>query len=239
MHKMGDIRRQAALVFALISGCAVLWLGQGCVREDSLNGSDASSAASSQKLPFHAGQPTAGHTEPEAAALSLASSDAKKAPAPFQPMPYSVVLPSGTLLTVQLENTLTARKVHEGDAFKAKLAAPFTIGGHVALDLGTLLTGRVEAARVESAEASRMVDTKTVGPGYFRLTLTAITIAGKQVALQTSSLFTRATGISPDNLPMDAKVLKGRRLTFRLMAPAALNGLESTAERLQIVPTSE
>ena len=74
--------------------------------------------------------------------------------------------------------------------------------------------------------------------GYFELTLDAITVAGKPVALQTSSLFARGT-IQPSNISSGSsnirsnsiRVQKGRRLTFRLTAPLIFDDPGLTANR--------
>jgi len=76
--------------------------------------------------------------------------------------------------------------------------------------------------------------------GYFRLSLSAIDVEGRQVALQTSALFARGTsepgnvlssGSASDRRPDGVQVKKGRRLTFRLIAPVTLDDSSSMANR--------
>ncbi len=150
-------------------------------------------------------------------------------------MSHPRILPSGTLLTVQLDDSLSADKVRAGDAFTASVAAPLTIDGDTLIERGTAVTGRVESAQSQ-ADRPGLIP----GSGYFRLTLNAITVEGRQLALQTSSLFARGTlpplnvssPASPPDLRLDSlQVQKGRRLTFRLTAPVALDDPNSMANR--------
>jgi hypothetical protein len=138
---------------------------------------------------------------------------AKTSPLPFRSHPH--ILPSGTLLTVQLENSLSTAKVRDGDTFTASVAAPLTIDGDPLVERGAVATGHIESVRTQS------------GSGYFQLRLSALTVEGRQLALQTTSLFTRGTSEQPD----EVRVQKGRHLTFRLTSPVTLNEPKSIANR--------
>ena len=89
-------------------------------------------------------------------------------------------------MTVQLDDALSTTKTHAGDAFTASVAAPIGIDGDTLVERGTAVTGRVEFAQPQTDRPGL-----APGSGYFRLTLSAITIEGRQLALQTSSLFAR------------------------------------------------
>ena len=105
-------------------------------------------------------------------------------PKPASAVPFNShahTLPSGTLLTVQLQNSLSAAEVRDGDTFTASVAAPLTIDGDPLIERGTVATGHVESVRSQA------------GSGYFQLTLSALTVEGRPLALQTSSLFARGT----------------------------------------------
>jgi hypothetical protein len=187
-----------------------LGLTQGCARSQP-HSSDASSAVSEQKLPFHP------HADQASAVEGLhpaVSPDPKAASAvPFNSHPHTV--PSGTLLTVQLQNSLSAANVRDGDTFTASVAAPLTIDGDPLIERGTVATGQVESVRSQA------------GSGYFQLTLSALTVEGRPLALQTTSLFARGTLQQSDGV----RVQKGRRLTFRLTSPLTLNEPKSMANR--------
>jgi hypothetical protein len=94
---------------------------------------------------------------------------------------HSHVLPSGTLLTVELVDALSTAKARAGDTFMASVAAVLAIEGDPLIERGTTATGHVESVRSQA------------GSGYFQLTLSAITVEGRPLALQTSSLFARGT----------------------------------------------
>jgi hypothetical protein len=221
MYTMARLRGDRERASALVAFCLFLSLSQGCVRSEPLHRSDAGSQASQQKLPFHP------ETDPASAiegAHPAVSPDTKlTSTLPFRTGPHINILPSGTLLTVQLENTLSTAEIRAGDAFMASVAAPLTIDGDPLIERGTVATGHVESVRAHA------------GSGYFQLTLTAITVDGRQLALQTSSLFARGTLQQSDGV----RVQKGRRLTFRLTSPVTLNDPNSLADRQSLGPASE
>jgi len=210
MARLRDSRYRSALVVAL---CLVLSLTLGCIRSEPLHPAERTAPASpKQQLPFH---PDGG----QASASSVVLPDQKTTGLPFKAS-RTRGLSAGTLLTVQLEHSLSAANVHPGDAFAASVAAPLVIDGETVIERGTEVTGRVEAAQ------SRL------GSGYVGLTLTAITVDGTPRALQTSSLFTRGTGrhskVSSSGNSSNqglggSRIPKGRRLTFRLTTPVALD----------------
>jgi len=228
MDAMTTLRRVLRSRSAFGMFCLALSLSQGCARSEPSHPANADSV-DAQKLPFR----------PDADPVSV-SDGAGPAPAPdpklsvpFRAGLRSRILPSGTLLTVQLEDSLSTTNVHAGDAFTASVAAPLAIDGDTLVERGTAVTGRVESAQAQTDRPGLVP-----GSGYFRLTLNAITIEGRQLALQTSSLFAR--GQSPNTLALSAgaasdlrsdtvQVQKGRRLTFRLTAPLTINDPKSMA----------
>jgi hypothetical protein len=138
------------------------------------------------------------------------------------------------LLTVQLQGSLSTDIVRAGDRFTASLAAPLTIDGETLIQSGTAVTGRVE-----SEQAHAGLPGLIPGSGYFQLTLSTISIDGKPIELQTSSLFARGTlqpsSISSGRGPSDpqtenVRVRKGHALTFRLTAPVTLGYGNATAK---------
>jgi hypothetical protein len=228
MYWMSKLRCDLKRRSALVGFCFAVMLSQGCASRDPLHSADGTSAVNRESLPFHSENP------------QIASgSDSTRPAVPPDPKSASAVpfhgshprvLPSGTLLTVQLVGSLSASKVHAGDAFAAAVAAPITFDGVTLVDRGTAVTGRVESAQSEIDRVRAM--------GYFELTLDAMTVAGKPVVLQTSSLFARGT-IQPssdssgsNNIRSNSiRVQKGRRLTFRLTAPVIFDDPGLTANR--------
>lgn len=225
MSRMARFRSDAGSPSVALMLCLALGLTQGCARSEPPHPGDGTSpAATKQQLPFH----------PEAGQASVtAANNPTILPDPKTGLPFKAsriqVLPAGTLLTVQLDHSLSAANVHPGDAFTASLASPLTVDGNTVLERGSEVTGRIEAAQ------SRR------GSGYVQLTLTAITVEGTPLALQTSSLFARGTvrhlqvsssGTTPGNSSSSAlgssRIPKGRRLTFRLTAPVTLDEASSS-----------
>jgi hypothetical protein len=130
-------------------------------------------------------------------------------------------LPVGTLLSVRLNSAVSAGP---GSAFAAVLDEPVKIGDNVVVPKGAAVSGHVESAQVSDVEKNR---------GSIRLNLQSIEIGGRELPLQTSSLFTRGTAhlILTDggNTPANVMTLeKGRRLTFRLTEPVYLAAQRST-----------
>lgn len=74
----------------------------------------------------------------------------QQAPAPDQqqlPVPPSLNIPAGTLIRVQVNNTLSSEQNKAGDAFTATLVQPLIANGWVVARPGQLLTGRVASAK--------------------------------------------------------------------------------------------
>jgi hypothetical protein len=221
--------------------CVALCLNQGCARSEPSNPTNASSTAGEQKTPF---RPSADSASASDGMHPAVSPDSKLAVSlPFRTLSHPRILPSGTLLTVQLEDSLSADKVRAGDAFAASLAAPLAIDGDTLIERGTTVTGRVESAQSQ-ADLPGLIP----GSGYFRLTLSAITVEGRQLALQTSSLFARgssqpvivsASASQSDLRSHGLQVQKGHRLTFRLTAPVTLDAPNSMANRQSSGPIPE
>jgi hypothetical protein len=225
MYKMTGLRRQVECIAAIADCLIALCLIQACGRQDPLRPTDTALAATRQELPFH----------PEQISTESGSgleTDAQPATvAPFYGAAHSGVLPSGTLLTVRLEDSLSTAKFRAGDTFTASVALPFSVGGRIVVDRGAAVSGRIE-----SAKSGGPTPDGISSPGYFQLTLTAMTVSGKQVPLQTSSLFTRGNPSASQRRIPEVRVTKGRRLTFRLSAPAMWSDGDSIATRKMAVP---
>ncbi len=233
MYRMTAFSRALRSRSAFGMCCLALALSQGCARSEPSNPTNAGSAGE-QKLPFRPDTDQASSSS--GGAHPVVPPDAKLATGlPFRAASHARILPSGTLLTVQLEDSLSAATVRAGDAFTASVVAPLTIDGDTVIERGTTVTGRVESAQSQ-ADRPGLVP----GSGYFRLSLNAITLNGRRLPLQTSSLFARGTselsnvsspGSTPDLRSANLQVLKGHRLTFRLTAPVTLDHPNSMADR--------
>jgi hypothetical protein len=192
---------------------------------------EAGASASDHALPFH----------PDSEAPALVNTDNPGVPAdhgvkgslPFRNRPRSI--PFGTLVTVRLENSLSETEARAGEKFSAVVAEPVIVDGDTLIGTGTAVMGRVESEHPFGIS----------GPGYVRLALDAIVIDGKQLLLQTSSLFAHgslpqpygATPMARMSLPPAVVVFpKGRRLTFRLTSAVPLGDQSPIADRRYSAP---
>lgn len=202
---------QSRPVFRMVCLALGLSLSQACAPSEPLHRSDSTSPSPEQVLPFH---PDTDQALASEGAHPAVLPDPKVASAlPFRTGSGPRILPSGTLLTVRLEDALSAAKVRAGDTFVASVPANLAIDGNPFIERGATATGHIESVRADERS------------GYFQLTLTAITVEGRQLALQTSSLFARGTVQQPQGI----QVQKGRRLTFRLTSPLTLDESKSVA----------
>jgi hypothetical protein len=122
-------------------------------------------------------------------------SQAPQAGAEGGALPFSraqaIEVPMGTAVYIRLQEPISSTTAKEGQSFSAVLDEPVMAEGQVIAPQGTLVTGRVVAAR----QSGRMHDA-----GYLRLTLSSITINGKAVPVQTSSLFVKGGSFRNRNL---------------------------------------
>jgi hypothetical protein len=220
--------RMVKNTLALFGACFFLLLEPACVQQKPLHRDQGNLFSGQKEVPFHLPQTIA-----EDANAPRVPSDSKNSNnVPFH-MRSRRVLPSGTLLTVQLDDSLFVKKVRAGNYFPASVAEPFTVAGQVLIDRGTPVVGQVESTQFRGPRSAGVA-----AKGYFQLSLTTMTVEGRPVALQTTSLFTR--GIEPSsNGAGGVHLPKGRRLTFRLTAPAVLGEGGSVANRGFLAPSSE
>jgi hypothetical protein len=89
-------------------------------------------------------------------------------------------IPAGTPVTVHLKASLSSATARSGDSFEAALLEPIIVRGQTLAPRGTILAGRV----LEARPAGPLQDS-----GYMRLALTAVSLNGKSLPIQTSSIF--------------------------------------------------
>lgn len=102
-------------------------------------------------------------------------------------------IPSGTPITVRLRSSVSSAASHSGEAFDAVLDDPLIIDGQTVAPRGAIVTGRVVSAKA----SGHLKD-----PGYLRLTLVTLSINGKELPIQTSSIFAKGTSHEKRNLAM-------------------------------------
>lgn len=217
---------------ACIAILLALLLAPGCSQSPTSPAEEDSSTASSpdnvQKLPFHDGGSVLA-SGPEGTAQPQANE-------PNRGVPFAAsggnVLPVGTLLTVRLKETVSGAvppdaKSASPAAFAASLEYSLVINGKTVLARGTTVRGQLLSARAEVTKGNR---------SYLRLTLDSLQMNGREILLQTSSLFARgemqgprvANNVGSSSSPALAgssnvvRIEKGRFLTFRLRSPVFL-----------------
>jgi hypothetical protein len=184
-----------------------LLVDAGCSRPAGLNSAESGTTDPLQ-VPFRdADGKVAADSTANVSSASLDKPTKVETDLPFRD---SQNLPAGTLLTVRLKNPVSADSPEASGTFEAVVDEAVTVEGNTLVPRGTSVAGRVESARTS----------KVKGNGYVRVTLDSIAIAGKDLHLQTSSLFARGNvaGRGPTLDPLTLE--KGRRLTFRLTEPA-------------------
>src|SRR2546422_3361093 len=144
----------------------------GCSRQPVQPGPDEN-AAGDQQLPFDR------------------ASDKKGISPTGSLMPAAI--PAGTPITIRLQSSVSSAASHAGDSFEAVLDEPIIVQGQTVAPRGTTVTGKVVGAKA----SGRLQD-----PGYLRLTLTEISVNGKSMPMQTSSIFVKGGSHEKRNLEM-------------------------------------
>src|SRR5581483_8178085 len=138
------------------------------------------------------------HLAPDSDAATTASDASSSQPAPFndnsdktkqesllqrllpKSMQPAITVPAGTPIAVRLQATVSSESAVSGQMFDAVLAEPLVVDGKTVAPAGAAAVGRVVTAKRSGRLKS---------PGYLRLTLASVTIDGKSVPVQTSSIF--------------------------------------------------
>lgn len=112
-----------------------------------------------------------------------------------QQLPFSqskpLVVPANTTIYVRLLQPVSSATAQVGQIFSAVLDEPLVVDTQTIAAQGTPVTGKVIAAR-ESGHLHNA--------GYLRITLASITLNGKAVPLQTSSMFVSGGTFKKRNL---------------------------------------
>jgi hypothetical protein len=204
----GMNRLRALLGLAVGLALLSLLLDTGCSRPTGLNGANDRAATDSHQTPF---RDTAGKGSADSSPSPVSEfADQPAKDGTSLPFREPENLPAGTLLTVRLKNPVSAANPEAGGIFEAVVDEPVTVEGNTLVPRGASVAGRIESARPSKAR----------GSGYVRVTLDSIDIEGKDLHLQTSSLFARGNGAGNGPRLNAITLEKGRRLTFRLTEPA-------------------
>ncbi len=105
----------------------------------------------------------------------------------------ALIVPAGTPVTVSLQQSISSETAHSGDGFDAVLEEPLVVNGQAVAPRGASVKGQVLAAR-KSGHMSNS--------GYLRIGLSQITVDGKMVPIQTSSIFIQGGAHKKRNLAL-------------------------------------
>jgi hypothetical protein len=159
-----------------IAVAALLMAGIGCGKQAStpvastLPNSDQVQNQPTQSAPFANASTESASTKAESTSVKLA----KKSP-----IPEEVVIPSGTAITVRLQNAVSSATSRPGDQFEATLDQPVVVDGQTIAPEGAHVLGHVVAAR----HSGRLMH-----PGYLRIALSSMMVNGKTIPVQSSSV---------------------------------------------------
>jgi len=138
-------------------------------------------------------------------------------------IPATTHLAEGTSIAIHLRDALSSASAHAGDSFEGTLDEPVLVDGQSLIPRGAAVTGRVLDAKHSSGSRN---------PGYLRIALVSVDVAGKTVLINTSSIFAKGKAGSHDERPpagvglitnqKEAVFTPDRRLTFHLAQAADL-----------------
>jgi hypothetical protein len=99
--------------------------------------------------------------------------------------PKPLVVPADTVIAVVLDETISSKTSKSGDKFTATVESPVEIDGKVAIPKGARAEGVVNEAKAAG---------RFKGGAALSLTLTSITVNGRDHEIQTSSAMTSSKG---------------------------------------------
>jgi hypothetical protein len=112
-------------------------------------------------------------------ANGFASRDSKSLLGKLLPQHEPIVIPAGEPISIRLQNSISSATANPGDNFSFVLTEPLVVDGKTVAPTGAPGVGRVVAAR----RSGRLHNA-----GYLRVALASVTINGKQVPVETSSV---------------------------------------------------
>ena len=194
---MVDVRRVRGPLLWLISAALISFLACSRPLGDDADQSTSTAPIAQPQAPFHqtGDNPESGQVADRAQGRGFADQP------PFQD---SQNFPAGTLVTVELTNSVYAGNPISPGSFEAVVVQPVVVKGNTLIPAGATVEGRVEAAQASKVRPTR---------GYVRLALESVQLGGSDIPVQTASLFARQSAPN-DESPIHLE--KGRRLTFRL-----------------------
>lgn len=172
--------RHIALTIVLVASTFFLW---GCGKKSDQSTPPASPDSQSKATQMGVtGAIPDGSASPEAIVAATAPPDAGKTAGGSQQASWQVVIPTGTPITVRLQERLSSASAVPGERFDAVIDEPIVVRNQVVVPVGALAVGHVVLAR----RSGRLRH-----PGELGVTLDSITVGQDNVHLATSSVVVR------------------------------------------------
>lgn len=121
----------------------------------------------------------AGATGPDSAPNAPAGGGSSSGSSSASAAPAEIVVPAGTALTVTVDQKLSSKTSEAGQSFMATVAQPVTVDGRTAIPKGSSVSGKVLRAKEKG---------KIKGEGELAITLTSVTVRGKNYPLAVGPL---------------------------------------------------
>jgi hypothetical protein len=99
--------------------------------------------------------------------------------------PKPLIVPADTVISVVLDQTVSSKTANDGDKFSATVESPVEIEGKVAIQKGARVDGVVKQAKAAG---------RFKGGAVLSLTLTSVTVNGREHEIQTSDAMTASKG---------------------------------------------
>jgi hypothetical protein len=132
-------------------------------------------------------------------------------------------IPAGTPLAIRLRTPLSSATSRTGDFFEAVLDEPIVVRGRTVASRGASITGKILEARASELQE----------PGYMRLALTAVSLNGQSLSIQTSSIFVKRRGSRHEQNATASVVASGSQVAAtidKVSTPKILIGHISTID---------
>lgn len=151
--------------------------------EEIAKGTPGASGVEDQTAVAGATGPDSAPSAPAGGGGSSASGSNAAAAAPAAPA--ELVVPAGTEITVTVDQKLSSKTSEAGQGFMATVAQPVTIDGRTAIPKGSSVSGKVLRAKAKG---------KIKGEGELAITLTSVTVRGRNYPLGVGTLDSTVKG---------------------------------------------
>jgi hypothetical protein len=157
----------------LALACYLAFTGLACTSKPPANDANNTSSNSDANNPANNAPDNGGNSG--GGAMSSGRSGTKAS----SEMASRLVVPSGTVLTVRLGETLSSKTSEPGQTFTASTVNPIEVEGRTVVPAGATATGTVVAAHAAG---------RFKGASLLQIKLDSITVGGKQRSIETSSI---------------------------------------------------